>query len=117
MLSKHGILESAILNVLWDLESEGIYTHSVKDVYDAMGKNYTDKRAYTTIKTVMDRLHEKKLLLRYKQGRKFYYRTAMSNREIIINSLNEIASRYCNGDIVRLSQILNSVTETYLVGA
>ncbi len=117
MLSKHGTLESAILTVLWELESGGIYTHSVKDVYDAMGKNFIDKRAYTTIKTVMDRLHDKNVLLRFKQGRKFYYRTIMSNREIIINSLTEIASRYCNGDISKLSQILNSLNEQYLIGA
>ena len=117
MLSKHGTLESAILNVLWDLENEGIYTHSVKDVYESMKRNYTDKRAYTTIKTVMDRLHEKNILIRFKQGRKLYYRTTMTNREMVANALKDIASRYCNGDIVKLSQILNSLTEPYLVGA
>lgn len=110
MLSRHGSLECAILNVLWGLEQQGVYTNSVKDVYHILNNN-DDKRAYTTIKTVMDRLFEKKILLRYKQGKKFYYRTVYSNEEIIVKSLNEISNRYCNGDIERLSSILKSMME------
>ena len=34
MLSRHGSLESAILGALWGLEQNGIYTNSVKDVYE-----------------------------------------------------------------------------------
>ena len=55
MLSKHGTLESAILSTLWKMEKEGIYTNSVKDVYNFLSQNDDEKRAYTTIKTVMDR--------------------------------------------------------------
>ena len=106
MQNKHGILESAILSSLWDLESQGIYTNSDKDVYLLMNK--TEARAYTTIKTVMDRLYEKNMLLRFKQGKKFYYRTTRSNREIVLNALKEVAQRYCGGDMTKLSQILNS---------
>jgi predicted transcriptional regulator len=109
MLSKHGTLESAILSTLWNLEKDGIYKNSVKDVFDMLAKNDNEKRAYTTIKTVMDRLHEKNILLRFKQGRKFYYRTAYSNSEIVVNSLNEIANRYCAGDLKQLACILDSL--------
>ena len=116
MLSKHGILESAILSTLWDLEKEGIMTNTVKDVYDILAKNTTEKRAYTTIKTVMDRLFEKNILLRYKQGKKFFYRIAFSNIEIVINSLQEIANRYCNGSLSRLSTILKTIENDHLVG-
>ncbi len=106
MQNKHGILESAILSSLWDLESQGIYTNSVKDVYLLMNK--TEARAYTTIKTVMDRLYEKNMLLRFKQGKKFYYRTTRPKTEIVLNALKEVAQRYCGGDMAKLSQILNS---------
>ena len=118
MLSKHGTLESAILSTLWNLENNGIYTNSVKDVFDILAKSDNEKRAYTTIKTVMDRLHEKNILLRFKQGRKFYYRTAYSNQEIVINSLNEIANRYCAGDLSKLALIFNNILkETQLISA
>lgn len=117
MLSRHGSLECSILGVLWNLEHNGIYTNSVKDVYEILAKSDEEKRAYTTIKTVMDRLFEKKILLRYKQGKKFYYRTVYSNQEIIIKILQETAYRYCNNDLNKLSGILASIIdENVLVG-
>jgi len=120
MLSRHGSLESAILGALWSLESDGIYTNSVKDVFDILSQSDDEKRAYTTIKTVMDRLFEKRILLRYKQGKKFFYRTVYSNHEIVTKSLNEIALRYCNGDLAKLANILDMLTredKECLVGA
>lgn len=117
MQSKHGSLEGAILSTLWNLEKDGVFTNTVKDVFESLAKTEDEKRAYTTIKTVMDRLHEKNILIRYKQGKKFYYRTVYSNNEIVVNSLNEVANRYCNGDISRLAQICNSLLkESHLVG-
>lgn len=115
MLSKHGTLESAILSSLWELESQGIFTNSVKDVYEMLNKK--EAKAYTTIKTVMDRLYEKNVLLRFKQGKKFYYRTAYSNYEIVSNSLKEIAQRYCGGDISKLNQILQTFENNQLISA
>ena len=63
---KHGSLESVILNSLWELEKCGIYKNSVKDVFEYINQSNSTKRAYTTIKTVMDRLYEKEILLRLK---------------------------------------------------
>ena len=109
MLSKHGSLESAIMSALWILESEGDFKNAVGDIFDVLSKNIQEKRAYTTIKTVMDRLCEKRVLLRFKEGRKFYYRTAFSNQEVVVNSLKEISQRYCGGDLNKLSSVLNSM--------
>lgn len=109
MLSRHGSLECAILGALWRLEQEGIYKNSVKDVYELLAQLDNEKRAYTTIKTVMDRLFEKKVLLRYKEGKKFFYRTVYSNSEIITKSLSEIANRYCRGDLKALRNVLDSM--------
>lgn len=111
MLSRHGSLESAILGALWNLERKQIYTNSVKDVFEILSQNTSEKRAYTTIKTVMDRLHEKKVLLRYKEGKKFYYRTVYSSEETITKALCEISNRYCNGDLRQLRQVLDSIIE------
>ena len=111
MLSRHGSLECAILGALWNLEQDGIYTNSVKDVYEILANSNQEKRAYTTIKTVMDRLHDKKILLRYKDGKKFYYRTVYSKNEIITKSLVEIANRYCNGKLNSLTSVLNELLE------
>ncbi|MCD8024797.1 MAG: BlaI/MecI/CopY family transcriptional regulator [Candidatus Gastranaerophilales bacterium] len=106
---RHGSLESIILNALWELESAGVYKNSVKDVFDYICACQTTKRAYTTVKTVMDRLHEKEVLLRIKQGKKFYYRTAYSNTDIIINSLKKIAIQYCNSDMNKLICVAKSI--------
>lgn len=108
---KHGSLESIILNSLWELEKSGIYKNSVKDVYEYISKSDSANRAYTTIKTVMDRLYEKEVLLRIKQGKKFYYRTAYSSNDIITNSLKKIALHYCNGDMSRLAQVAHTIAE------
>jgi len=113
MLSKHGTLESVILSTLWDLESKGIYTNTVKNVHEIITK--TDKKAYTTIKTVMDRLVEKNIILRFKQNKKFYYRTAYSNQEVILKSLQDIAKRYCSGDMTKLSRIMKNYEANNLI--
>jgi len=97
---RHGSLESVILNSIWALEDTGIYKHSVKEVWEHINNNNECKRAYTTIKTVMDRLFEKEVLLRVKQGKKFYYRSAYSYSDILKTSLEKIAHQYCGGDMV-----------------
>lgn len=109
-----GNLEGMILCVLWDLEKDGIYTNSVKTVFDVLDNQIENKRAYTTVKTVMDRLVDKKILLRFKQDKKFYYRTAYSMDEIVISSLNNIAQKFLKGDINKLKDILNSQNKEIL---
>ena len=112
---RHGSLESIILNALWELESQGLYKNSVKDVFDYISSTQTTKRAYTTVKTVMDRLFEKEILLRIKQGKKFYYRTAYSNNDIIAKSLKKIAIQYCGGDMNKLIEVASSISNSNLV--
>lgn len=107
---KHGSLESVILNSLWELEKCGIYKNSVKDVFEYINRTNSTKRAYTTIKTVMDRLYEKEILLRIKQGKKFFYRTAYSSNDIITTSLKKIATQYCGGDMSKLAAIASNIS-------
>ncbi len=109
---RHGSLECIILNALWELESGGVYKNSVKDVFEYICETQTTKRAYTTVKTVMDRLYEKEVLLRIKQGKKFFYRTAYSNNDIIANSLKKIAIQYCGGNMGKLIRVASSIAES-----
>ncbi len=53
---------------------------TVKKALTFLGEN---KRAYTTIMTVMARLYEKGMLAREKDGRNFVYRPAMERDEFI----------------------------------
>lgn len=108
---KNGSLESLILNSLWELEKRGNYKNSVKEVFDYINSSRNINRAYTTIKTVMDRLYDKELLLRIKQGKKFFYRTATSSSEIIKNSLEKIAHQYCDGDMIKLLRFTQNICE------
>ena len=64
-----GSLEIEILNTFWNLNSVNEDKDiSIQDVVDELSANGT-QRAYTTIKTVMDRLVTKSILVRYKVGK------------------------------------------------
>jgi len=112
MHSRHGILEGAILSSLWNMEQRGTYTNTVSDVYNELKDNSKlETRAYTTVKTVMDRLCEKKVLLRYKQGKKFFYRTACSKNDIVIRKIIDITGKYCNNDLNELISIIKTMNK------
>ena len=114
---KHGMLESAIMNVLWNLEEKGLFKSSVKDVHQALNAISKDKKAYTTVKTVMDRLYQKNMLVKTRHGRRYYYRTTYTNQEAVISSLYEIANKYCNGDMAKLAQYLNCTAQKETMSA
>jgi predicted transcriptional regulator len=71
-------LEAEIMEQLWDA-GEG----SVRDVLDALNERTEHPRAYTTILTVMQRLHVKKVLHREQRGRKHVYVPALSRDEYL----------------------------------
>ncbi|MFP4174722.1 MAG: BlaI/MecI/CopY family transcriptional regulator, partial [Halobacteriales archaeon] len=66
-----GSLEAKVLGVLEELEEA-----SVRDVVDALNEDDEDL-AYTTVGTILDRLHEKGLVERteepYKGGSRYVY--------------------------------------------
>lgn len=64
-----GSLESAVLECLWRREEPA----TVRDV--AQELNVTRPLAYTTVMTVMDRLHRKGVLRREKAGHMWHYST------------------------------------------
>jgi predicted transcriptional regulator len=67
-----GPLELELLQRLWE--------HGEMSVRDVHAK-ISDRLAYTTVMTTLDRLHKKGLLARRKDGRAFRYSAAMSQSD------------------------------------
>ena len=111
----HGSLENEILNAVWAIEeNENIENNiSVSEVLESINKKGTT-RAYTTLKTVMDRLVEKGQLERYKRGKKFYYRTTFSREEMAKKAISKLANQYFNNDIRSLMKALEKECSTFV---
>src|SRR5574344_1280868 len=92
-----GSLEIEILNTYWNLTAiDEEVDISIQDVVDELSKNGTE-RAYTTIKTVMDRLVTKSILVRYKVGKKFFYKATMDKREMALDMPREFTDNFFDG--------------------
>lgn len=71
-------LEAEVMEVVWEQGSEEL---AVADVHRELRKHR--EIAYTTVMTTVSRLHDKELLERRKDGRRYLYRPAMSRSEFI----------------------------------
>ena len=110
-----GSLEIEILNIFWNFTSANEDVDiSIQDVVDELSKNGVE-RAYTTIKTVMDILVSKSILVRYKVGKKFFYRVTMDKREMALDMLNEFTNNFFNGDYVAMMRFVEHETDKLLV--
>ncbi len=67
-----GELEAAILGALWNSRAK----LSVREVHARVTRD--SELAYTTVMTVLDRLHDKGLVAREKQGKAFAYWASVS---------------------------------------
>lgn len=107
MAFTHGTLENEILNAVWSMEENGVDTIniSVSEVLSEINNN-GNIRAYTTVKTVMDRLVDKNLLVRQKSGKKFCYKSVESREAMAQNAINKLAGQYFNNDIRSLIRAL-----------
>lgn len=103
----HGTLENEILNAVWFMEENGssIKDISVSEVLEEINRN-GNIRAYTTVKTVMDRLVDKKLLNRIKTGKKFCYESTESREEMATVAIRKLANQFFNNDIRSLMKAL-----------
>lgn len=110
-----GFLEMEILNSFWRLvainEDKDI---SIQDVVDELASNGTN-RAYTTIKTVMDRLVSKSILVRYKTGKKFFYKVTMDKREMALDMMKEFCENFFDGDMSKMVRFIENETVELLV--
>jgi len=109
-----GLLEIEIMNSIWTLhEQDEDKDISVSDVVEFLN-NANITRAYTTIKTVMDRLDSKDLLVRYKQGKKFFYRSTLEREDVARKTLKEISSQFFNGNQVSMLRFIEKECECEL---
>lgn len=103
-----GSLEIDILNSIWSLTSnEDDEDISIQDVVDDLSVRGIE-RAYTTIKTVMDRLVAKSILVRYRVGKKFFYKAAMSKEEMASEAVGEIIENFFEGNSAELMRFIES---------
>ena len=103
-----GTLEFEILNSIWKLQAiDEDMKISVKDVVDNMSENGLE-RAYTTVKTVMDRLSSKDLLVRYRAGKKFFYKTVMDKNEMANSAIRELSSQFFDNDTVKMIRFIEA---------
>lgn len=101
-----GKLEIDILNSVWNLTSEDEGRDiSIQDVVDDLSAQGVE-RAYTTIKTVMDRLTAKSILVRYKSGKKFFYSATMNRGEMAVESIKEISSQFFGSNYVDMIRFI-----------
>lgn len=110
-----GSLEIDILNSFWKLSEENeMRDISIQDIVDDM-KLLGVERAYTTIKTVMDRLTVKSVLVRYKSGKKFFYKAAMTKEEMAMDAVKEVSEQFFNGSYSEMIRFIEKNTKDLLV--
>jgi len=78
----HGELQVQIMSVLWRLE-EG----TVEQVRSALPRRY--RGAYTTVQTVLNRLADRGMLIRHKQGNMFVYVPRFTEAEYLSRSIEQ----------------------------
>ena len=105
---KQGDLENIILNAVWDLESSGSEKIFVGDVQEKI-KTPTKKWAYTTVKTVLDRLVDKELAVREKDGKKYLYRSVVKRDEAGVMAIEKVIRQYFKNDVNELIDCLLSI--------
>jgi len=111
----YGILEMEIMNSIWSLhEKNEDMNISVADIVETLGNNEIE-RAYTTIKTVMDRLVSKEILVRYKDGKKFFYRSTVDRSEAAKQSIEVVSNQFFNGNPINMLRFIEQGCESLSV--
>lgn len=90
---KQGDLENIILNALWSMEEDDKEKIDVRDVQEKI-RTETQSWAYTTVKTVLDRLVDKELVLRVKEGKKYLYRTVVDRQNAGEEAIKKLVKQY-----------------------
>lgn len=115
LFMSYGTLEIEIMNSIWNLHSmDEDADISVGDIVDCLN-NSEIERAYTTVKTVMDRLVSKDLLVRYKNGKKYFYRATLDKNEAAKKALERMSTQFFNGNYIQMLRFVESECESLLV--
>ena len=97
-----GELEAKLVEVVWELEQA-----SVQDVIDHLGGNLN----YKTTMTVLNRLTEKGVLKRCKEGRAFVYTATASKQDLLAGVFDQMVRGMFNDDFrhIALAQLIETV--------
>lgn len=110
-----GSLEIEIMNAIWSmLEIDENRNIDIADVVDFLHINCIE-RAYTTIKTVMDRLVSKGTLSRFKNGRKYFYIATITRIEATKMAIDEISGQFFNNDFTSMIRFIEQNCESGLL--
>jgi predicted transcriptional regulator len=113
-----GALEADLLEAVWRLtslaEGTGPGWTTIAAVCEHLGAGYH----YKTVQTVMNRLVEKRLLLRQQRQRAFEYRAALTQDELVAqvtrNLVNGLVRDFGDVAIAQLVQTLHEVRPDHL---
>ena len=109
---KQGDLENIILNALWSMEEDDKEKIDVRDVQDKI-RTDTQSWAYTTVKTVLDRLVDKEFVLRVKEGKKYLYRTVIDREQAGEEAIRKVVRQYFRNnfeDMVSCAERISAVS-------
>ena len=67
--------------------------------------------AYTTVKTVLDRLVDKDIAVREKDGKKYTYRSKMKRDEAGMTALQKVMRQFFRNDVQAVNQCLEQLQE------
>lgn len=110
----YGTLEIEIMNAVWELHSINEDANiSVSDIVGFLGESSIE-RAYTTIKTVMDRLVSKDILVRYKSGKKYFYKSTVDRNEAARKAVEEVSNQFFGGSYSKMIRFIEKKCEKIL---
>ena len=110
MSLKHGGLENLVLNVIWDNYEPEEALLNVSQTQDCLNRlNSRKKWAYTTVKTILDRLSDKGFLLKIKADKKFVYKPIMNRDEMAKDALKKLALEYFKDDFNKLADFVYQI--------
>jgi len=85
-------LEAAVMDVVW---TKGLESFAVADVLAQLER--TREIAYTTVMTTLGRLHDKGLLGRERDGKRYLYSARLSREEFLESTAREVLDRAVGG--------------------
>ena len=98
-----GELEREIMHAIWQAATP-ITGHDVIAVLDA-----THNTAYTTVVTVLERLRDKGMLTRFRDGRSYRYQAVVADEEYAASLMNQVLNGSSNrsGALLRFAGTLD----------
>ncbi|OGH99701.1 MAG: hypothetical protein A2039_06035 [Candidatus Melainabacteria bacterium GWA2_34_9] len=111
---KQGDFENILMNAIWDMEELDYEEIDVSEVQSRINSE-EQSWAYTTVKTVLDRLVKKESLERVKFNKKFFYKSIISRKEAGINAIEKLARQYFKGEMRELIKAADKVCAGVLI--